>query len=197
MATADFILNLAIFTVTALVTVFACFRKEGKWDVAYGKYRLRFFTMQSNILCAVSALLMCIFPQSTPVWLFKYVGTTAVTVTLLTVFLYLAPAIGKGGLYELLKGRGFFVHLVTPLMALVSFCVFEKRGMTFGQALLGMLPLVYYGPLYLYKIRFAPEGKGWEDFYGFNRNGKWKVAFAAMSVGCFLVCMALMAIQNA
>ena len=89
------------------------------------------------------------------------------------------------------------MHLVTPLMALVSFCVFEKRGMTFGQALLGMLPLVYYGPLYLYKIRFAPEGKRWEDFYGFNRNGKWKVACAARSVGCFLVCMALMAIQNA
>ena len=196
MMTADLILNAAIFAITLFLTV-RCFRKDGNWNAGHGRYLLCFFTMQSNILCAVSALLICIFPDSMPVWLLKYIGTAAVTVTLLTVFLYLAPSMGKGGLYELLKGSGFFLHFLTPVMALVSFCIFEKRGMSFAQALLGLLPLVYYGPLYLYKIRWAPEGKAWKDFYGFNKTGKWPVSFAAMLLGTFLICMALMAIQNA
>ena len=198
---ADIILNLAIFLVTPLLLVFY-WLKEGKEKPDKFRAAFRFFTCQSNILCSLSALAMLIsrLAGALPrwVWILKYAGTAAVTVTMLTVFLFLAPSVGKDWYDVLLKGASnLFMHLLPPLMALVSFCVFEKRGMTFGQALLGMLPLVYYGPLYLYKIRFAPEGKRWEDFYGFNRNGKWKVAFAAMSVGCFLVCMALMAIQNA
>ena len=85
----------------------------------------------------------------------------------------------------------------TVEMALVSFGMLEKRGMTFAQSLWGLLPVVLYGPLYLYKIRFAPEGKRWEDFYGFNRTGRWPVSFAAMLAGTFLICMGLMMWQNA
>jgi hypothetical protein len=82
-------------------------------------------------------------------------------------------------------------------MALVSFCVYEKRGLTFGQALIGMVPVLLYGLLYLRKTQFAPEEKRWEDFYGFNRNGKLPVSFAGMIIGTFLICMGLMLIQNA
>ena len=99
------------------------------------------------------------------------------SVTMLTVFLYLAPVIGKDWYDVLLKRPSdLFMHLLTPVMALVSFCVCERRGMTFPQCLLGVLPVVLYGPLYLYKILYAPEEKRWDDFYGFNRNGKWKIA---------------------
>ena len=86
--------------------------------------------------------------------------------------------------------------LITPLLALVSFCVFEKRGMTFCQSLWGMLPVVLYGPVYLYKILFALPEKRWDDFYGFNKQGKWPIAFAGMVLGTFLICMGIMALQN-
>ena len=43
-----------------------------------------------------------------------------------------------------------------------------------------MLPVVLYGPLYLYKIVYAPPQERWDDFYGFNKGGKWPIAFAAM-----------------
>ena len=88
------------------------------------------------------------------------------------------------------------MHLLTPLAAILSFCVFERRGMTFAQALWGLLPIVLYGPLYLYKILYAPAEKRWDDFYGFNKQGKWPVAFALMVAGTFLMCMAFMAVQN-
>ncbi len=193
----DLILNAAIFVTVLLILVFIFFRKDHKWDPQRGRFAMRFFTAQSNVLCAVSAFLMCLFPQSFLTWQMKYIGTTAVTVTLLTVFLFLAPSIGKGGLRQLLKGSDFFLHLVVPLLALLSFCVFEKRGMDFGTALLGILPVALYGPWYLYKILYAPEGKRWEDFYGFNKGGKWPISFIMMFMGTFLICMGLMALQNA
>ena len=137
-----------------------------------------------------------IFPQSHGAWLLKYIGTAAVTVTMLTVFLFLAPSVGKDWVSVLLKGPDLFLHLITPLLALFSFCALEKRGMDFRTALWGMLPVLLYGPWYLYKIRFAPEGKRWDDFYGFNKGGKWLISFAMMAIGTFLMCMGLMALQN-
>ena len=192
----DIILNTAIFLITLFITVFIFFRRDHRWDLKRGKTALRFFTAQSNVLCAVAALLMCSFPRSQAVWLLKYIGTAAVTVTMLTVFLFLAPSVGKDWVSVLLKGPDFLMHLLTPLMALVSFCFMEKRGMSFGTALWGMLPVLLYGPWYLYKIRFAQEKKRWNDFYGFNKGGRWPVSFAMMLIGTFLICMGLMALQN-
>lgn len=197
----DMILNLLIFLFTAaFITGFA--RKDGKWMPDRWKSAFRFFTCQSNVLCAAVSLLTVLTAGSGAapewVWLLKYAGTAAVTVTMLTVFLFLAPMVGKDWMKALLTGRlsDLFMHLLTPLAALVSFCIFERRGMTFVQALTGMLPVILYGILYLYRILYAPAGKRWEDFYGFNRNGNWKISFTGMAAGTFLICMGLMALQN-
>ena len=197
--TLDIILNLVIFLVTALLVV-RFFRKDGKWSPEQGRFAFRFYTCQSNVLCAATALLVAVFrlAGSLPlwVWLLKYIGTAAVTVTMLTVFLFLAPSVGKDWAKVLLRRGDLFMHLLTPLMALFSFCVLEKQGMTFPQSLPGLLPVVLYGPLYLYKILYAPPQERWDDFYGFNKGGKWPVAFAAMLAGTFLICLGIMTLQN-
>lgn len=183
----------------ALVTLILCVRifwKDGEWNVPYARLAFRFFTVQSNVLCALAAGLMCLFPHSLRVWLLKYIGTAAVTVTMLTVFLFLAPSIGKGGLRQLLRGGDLFMHLLTPLLALVSFCVFERRGLTLAQTAMGLLPVLVYGVWYLYKIRFAPSDRRWEDFYGFNKGGRWPVSMAAMLLGTTAVCLLLRTAQN-
>ena len=100
-------------------------------------------------------------------------GTAAVTVTMLTVFLFLGPNLGYK---KLLTGRDLYMHLVTPLLAILSFLCCEKR--------------------YLYKVLCAPEGKRWEDFYGFNKGGKWPVSLAVMLTGNLAVCMVFMFLQN-
>ena len=200
MIAADMILNLLIFGVTA--ALLACFfRKDGKWDRERIRTTFRYYTCQSNVLCAVSALLTAAarLAGNLPgwVWTLKYMGTAAVTVTMLTVFFFLAPSIGRDWYDALLKGPfNLFMHLLTPLAALFSFCVLEKQGMTFARSLWGLLPIALYGPLYLYKILYAPEEKRWNDFYGFNKGGKWPAAFAAMLAGTFGICMGLMALQN-
>lgn len=199
MMTVDRILNTLIALLTLLIVV-SFFRKDGQWVPERGKLALRFFTTLSNILCAAACLLTALAMNAGGVpewiWTLKYIGTAAVTVTMLTVLLFLAPSFGKGALKVLLSGTDLFMHLITPLLALVSFCVFERRGMTFCQSLWGLLPVVLYGPLYLYKILFAPPEKRWDDFYGFNKQGKWPVAFAAMVAGTFAICMGIRALQN-
>ncbi|QTE70239.1 hypothetical protein JRC49_10550 [Clostridiales bacterium FE2011] len=199
MMTADWFLNILIALITLIIVV-SFFRKDGQWAPERGKFALRFFTTLSNLLCAAACLLtaLAINAGGIPewIWMLKYIGTAAVTVTMLTVLFFLAPSFGKGALKVLLSGTDLFMHLITPLLALVSFCVFEKRGMTFCQSLWGMLPVVLYGPVYLYKILFALPEKRWDDFYGFNKQGKWPVAFAGMVLGTFLICMGIMALQN-
>lgn len=200
MMTVDRILNVFIALLTLLL-VLSFFRKDGKWEPERGKFALRFFTTQSNILVAAASLLTALALSSEGtiprwIWTLKYIGTAAVTVTMLTVFLFLAPSIGKDWVKYLLTGSDIFMHLLTPLLALFTFCVFERQGMTFLQSLWGMLPVLLYGPLYLYKILFAPPEKRWDDFYGFNKQGKWPVAFAAMVAGTFAICMGIMALQN-
>ena len=199
MMTADWFLNILIALITLIIVV-SFFRKEGQWVPERGKFALRFFTTLSNMLCAAACLLtaLAINAGGIPewIWMLKYIGTAAVTVTMLTVLFFLAPSFGKGALKVLLSGTDLFMHLITPLLALVSFCVFEKRGMTFCQSLWGMLPVVLYGPVYLYKILFALPEKRWDDFYGFTKQGKWPIAFAGMVIGTFLICMGIMALQN-
>ena len=199
MMTADWFLNILIALITLIIVV-SFFRKEGQWVPERGKFALRFFTTLSNMLCAAACLLtaLAINAGGIPewIWMLKYIGTAAVTVTMLTVLFFLAPTFGKGALKVLLSGTDLFMHLITPLLALVSFCVFEKRGMTFCQSLWGLLPVVLYGPVYLYKILFALPEKRWDDFYGFNKQGKWPVAFAGMVLGTFLICMGIRLLQN-
>ncbi|MBQ6960459.1 MAG: hypothetical protein IJP78_05735 [Clostridia bacterium] len=187
--------NLAIFLITLVLTV-RFFRKDGAWNAERGKKAFRFFTVQSNVLCAVSALLMCLFPDVHAVWLVKYAGTAAVCVTMLTVLFYLGPVYGYK---KLLSGSDLFMHLITPLLALVSFAVFEKRGLSFSEALWGLAPVILYGALYMYRVVFCPKNtpeKAWEDFYGFNQSGKYYLSAAAMVAGTFLICLGLMALQN-
>ena len=51
--------------------------------------------------------------------------------------------------------------------------------------------MILYGLVYLDRVVLCPEEKRWEDFYGYNKNGKWPISFAAMMIGGALVCVAL------
>ena len=69
--------------------------------------------------------------------------------------------------------------------------------MGFGFAMLGVLPVVLYGTLYLCKVVFAPEEMRWPDFYGFNAGGRWKISFFAMLIAAVLISFIFMLLQNA
>lgn len=139
---------------------------------------LRYFTVQSNLFCAAASLataaarLFGTVPE--PLLLVKYVATVAVAVTFLTVVLFLGPQYG----YKLMfSGPDLWLHLVCPLLALVCFFAWDRPRLTWMAALWGVLPVLLYGLLYL---RQVVRVKRWEDFYGFNRDGRWPLSFLAM-----------------
>ena len=189
------IINLAIFISTLVIIIFY-FRKDGQWNRERGLSAFRYFTCLSNAFCAAAALLMAVSEMSGHVpyvvWLLKYLGTVSLTVTMMTVLLFLGPTMG--GYKALLSGNNLYMHLLGPLLAIISFCFLEKGKMDTGTAFLGLIPVIAYGLLYLYKVIYAPEEKRWPDFYGFNRNGKWPVSYAAMVAGTIVICLVLRAL---
>ena len=185
-------LNLLIFLCTLLAYVL-CFRHEGKWSVQNGLAALRFFTILSNLLCAASSLLMALFllRGQVPfgVWLLKYIGTVSVAVTFVTVMVFLGPA---AGYKAMLSGKDLYLHLIGPLLAIASFCFTERLyPLTLPLALLGDVPVLLYGLFYLYKVVLGPDTGRWDDFYGYNKDGKWPISFTAMIVGGALLCVVL------
>ena len=156
----------------------------------------RYFTVLSNILCAVSSFMVAVFritgilPEA--ILLFKYAGTAAVTVTMMTVLLFLGPIVYD--YKSLLSGGDLWLHLICPLLAIVTYLIWDKPDVPFWTVLFGVLPVLLYGILYLYRVVLVPEEKRWEDFYGFNKDGKWPVAFAAMIAVASAISIVLWAI---
>ena len=154
---------------------------------------MRYFTAQSNFFCGAVCLLTAVLllTGAVPYWAFvlKYVATAAVTVTLLTVMLFLAP-FGPG--YKvLLSGPDFFLHLVCPVLAILTYVLWDHVDMPFYTVLFGALPVILYGNMYLHRVVLIPEKDRWDDFYGFNNGGKWKLSCAAMVLGGFAVSVLL------
>ena len=143
------------------------------------KIMLRYFTTLSNLFCAAACLLTAVFrlcggaPKA--VLLLKFVGTAAVSVTCLTVVLFLAPVVYD--YRKMLSGPDFWMHLACPVLAVASLLLWDRPSIPFAGALLGALPVVLYGVLYFVKVVVREQ---WEDFYGFNRSGKWYLSCAAM-----------------
>ena len=158
----------------------------------------RFFTVLSNVLSGIASIAVAICWLCCGAWpfwalLIKYMGTAAVTVTMLTVLLFLGPTSHdwKG----LLSRADLFMHLICPLIAIVSLLVFEKTArMPAWTIAVGAAPVPVYGVLYMKKVVYSPEEKRWEDFYGFNRGGKWYLSFGLMVLGGALIALALWAI---
>ena len=191
------IFNLLIVVGTILsVAKFYVKSGDGNMEVA-GMRCLRYFTVLSNILSGLTAAIMLAAQVrekgSVPQWVLvqKYVGTVSVTLTFLTVVLFLGPT---QGYVRMFSGNAFYLHLVGPLLAIFSLIFMEQgtKPLTKKHALLAMLPCVVYGLLYLVMVVFVGrENGGWPDFYGFNIGGMWYLSLVVMYAANWLLCLLL------
>ena len=152
----------------------------------------RFFTTLSNVLLAISsAVRLACSLGKLPVWAvaLKYSGTVAVTVTMLTVLLFLGPASHEWK--DLLTGPQLMLHLVCPLLALLSFILFERTALPLWTVVFGVLPVLLYGAVYCRMVVFAPEERRWNDFYGFNSGGRWGASMAIMFIAAAAISFAV------
>ncbi len=162
----------------------------------------RYFTVDSNILAALTCLLMIPYnirsirrgEDAIPQWVLtlKMIGTVAVALTFAVVMLYFLPLVGFGT--GLISGANLALHLLCPLLAMISFCFFE-RGLfvTKTRLLLGIVPSVIYGTVYLINVIFL---KTWEDFYFFNVGGFWYLTYLVFPALTYLLALGIRALHN-
>ena len=197
---ASLIINLTIVFFT-VESVWHNFRpdiiRDPEWLGFEGIHSLRFFTVLSNIFIAIAAFLMIFYniknlindSYEYPKWLIslKYIATSAIAVTFVTVALLLAPSyaiVGKG-YFTLFLGNHIYTHFLTPVLAIITLVFFENsHKIEFKEALFGVVPVFLYSILYITMVVFVGEKNGgWTDFYNFTFGGhNWVIPFSAIGM---------------
>ena len=200
---AGIIVNLAIFAVTAgcLLSFFLTRAPEGAILITRGVRAFRYYTTDSNILCALGGLCTAVGmlrrkegPLPRWITLLKFAGTAAVTVTLLVVFCFLSAVVG--GILPLLQGANLYLHLVNPLLALFSLFLLDplpEVPLRFAESLSCTLTVLVYGAVYFVQVVVREV---WPDFYAFNRGGRWPLSMAVMLVFSVLLGLLLCRIHR-
>jgi hypothetical protein len=177
---------ITVLMISAVIIMFTGFKfMEGDLvlDVS-GFGMLQFFTVQSNIFMGIVALVFAIEEirllkgkiKEIPLrfYILKLMGTVGVTVTLLTVFIYLGP-FSKGGIGMFLKNANLFLHLIIPVLSIISFIFLDRtKQMKFKYALAGTTPVVLYAIYYLTNILIHIENGAVStkyDWYWFVQGG--------------------------
>ena len=118
----SFWLNIIIFFLVTLATIFMVTGFQFMRDLtiydATGVGALKFFTVDSNILIGLSALITAIFEYKNiksqkeipvKIYAFKLISTSSVTLTFLVTILYLAPIVETGYLSMFQNSNLFFI----------------------------------------------------------------------------------------
>ena len=162
-----FVLNIMIFilVIISLIIMFTGYKftfvKEPVLDTTkFGIFK--FFTIDSNLLMGVVAIIMAhqerkiingdkkIIPSY--YYLLKLVSTTAVSLTLIVVVLYLGR-ITEGGLISLLQNGNMFLHLIIPLLSITAFTIFERTNkIKFSYIVCSIIPVLLYGIYYVINV---------------------------------------------
>lgn len=203
--------NVTIFFVTVAILT-ENFRSDitvgGKLLITSGWNLFRYFTVLSNVLMgAVSGVTIYfnvrniikdeyVFPAI--LMKIKFAATTSVTVTFLTVVFFLSPmfAFAGHGYFTLFEGNNFFLHFSTPVMAILTFVLFERTELKFVESLYGVIPTFFYSILYVLTVAVFQI---WEDFYGFTFGGKVfmiPISLVVMYGASFGFAVALRALQK-
>ncbi len=147
---------------------------------------LRFFTVQSNLLMGVVALIFAIKEIqllnnkiediNVKFYILKLMATTAVGLTFLTVFAYLGP-IAKDGIISLLMNSSLFFHLIIPVISMLNFVIFERTDkIKIKNSVYTLIPTVLYGVYYSINVFIHMENglvSTKYDWYWFVQNGVW------------------------
>ncbi len=162
------------------------------------------FTVDSNVLSAVAALVCLVFNIKNigkdkvviPKWVEKIylMGAAGVFLTILTVIVFLTPLryIKTGDWIILYSGSLFFYHLVNPIVVVLSMMfLLNSHKLTYKEGLLGVIPMIVYALVYIIMIMT----KTWSDFYFFTFGNKYflipLVFIVVVSINYGLSCLCI------
>ena len=135
---------------------------------------LRYFTVDSNLLALLSSLLVllswrrAVRPAPHWLWVVRLMAASGLALTCGMVMAVLAPIRGYG---YMLDGPDLHLHLICPLLHILSFVLLEgEAGVPLRRALWGLLLPTVYGVVYMVNVVAL---RRWSDFYFLNEGGRW------------------------
>ncbi|MCR5348244.1 MAG: DUF2188 domain-containing protein [Bacilli bacterium] len=165
---------------------------------------VQYFTVDSNALLAFASLLAIIAEIAVLagkkscrfVGVLRLIATTATTVTLIVVVAYLAPFVsGWKIVYD--WPVDLWLHVVAPVLGIISFIVDNEPKLHGAFAFLGLLPVAAYGAVMipLITMGFVTDPYG---FLAFNAE-QWYISaawYGGLGVGSFIIALLLIAFHN-
>ncbi len=148
----------------------------------------RYFTVDINFVTALGAGMLAPFAVegirkkrfSCPRWAARiyYIGTSCISLVMFFVLFVISwtdPAMAFGG-------ANFFLHVICPIMIVLSFFFIESNyRYTLKDALLCMIPVLIYGVVYFVEVALiGEENGGWPDYYSFTVYAPVAVSAVAM-----------------
>ncbi len=151
---------------------------------ASGLASLKYFTVLSNLLMAAAGAVWAVQllrgRTGRQALVLKYAGTVSVTLTFVTVMVFLGPLFGYAAMF---MGGNLYLHLVVPLAALADFLFLCREGVLEKRdARWATLPMLLYGIWYVGNNLINGHG-AWpntNDFYGFFTWGDGGAALIAV-----------------
>lgn len=143
----------------------------------------RYFTVLSNVFMAIVSLMMIVLSivklfdkKAIDKWVYivKYVATISVSVTFITVVIFLAPLIGIksgsiNGYFSLFANSNFVLHFMNPVLAVLTLVLFEDDyKLEKYNILIGLSTVFIYSIIYFINVVAL---KTWKDFYYFTFGG--------------------------
>ncbi len=183
------IVNIAIFAAVmyAWLKMVLRFDENGALTDS-GLRSLRYFTVLSNLLqaAASAAYVIAVLAGGVPlvVRVLKYAATASVTLTFLTVLLFLGPVMF--GYKRMFEGASLWMHLIVPVAAILDFVLLDRSGpIPFAASFAALSPMLLYAAYYVGNLLingFVKNGFN-NDWYGFARGGWGRAGvFAAVMV---------------
>lgn len=187
----------AIYAITSGLILYA---KNGARPIDLFQY----FTIDANAVTAFASSM--IIPYAIdglrkkrfycPKWvlLFYYSGVVCTTL----IMLFAIFVISRIDVVNAYGGYNFYLHLVCPIMILVSFFLIESYyKLTIKDAALTIIPIFIYAMVYIYEVVIIGEDNGgWQDIYYFTKYVSFIVSFIAMMFISMLVALMLKALYN-
>ncbi len=207
---------LNILTIAAVIGsfIYSFFLTGEEALMAKGFKSLRFYTVLSNLLLAIFSVPLLVHEiislkhegKNVPQYatILKFLGVTGTTITFLTVVCFLSPmeVINGGSYFTMFIGSNLIYHLVAPVLALISFTIFESNSrLKFKETPFGLISVVAYAVFYILnlKFHFTTNGKdGVYDWYGFlgnDGNRSIWIVVIVMLVASYAICLLLWALK--
>lgn len=189
-----------VCTVFSVLMFFVSNSVGGNMDV-HGTECFVFYTVDSNILCALSVIPTVVIAVKTVcgkeaepkkwIKLLRFAGTVSVALTFTVVMAFLGPL---EGYRKMTEGINLFMHVTTPIIAVLSFIFLEGGAKTtISDCVISLIPTFIYGIVYAVMVVGISK---WPDFYSFNIGGMWYLTAVVVFGAVFGISVLISFLRN-